>query len=141
MWYAHCVLMKSRAPVPSCIPTVLSKSAPAIHRVGVRLSSDCMSRFISSLNWILLYAPSRSIATATASYFLWNYSFTSYANAAAFYHMFTKGIVIESADFMTCLFWTLSLTFVSRVNFFFQNGFTEEMHVDCSQNVCLRLSL
>ena len=71
----------------NCIPTVLSKSAPAIHRVCVRLSSDCMSRSITSLNWILLYAPSRSIATATASYFLWNHSFTSYANAAAFSHV------------------------------------------------------
>ena len=32
--------------------------------------------------------------------------------------MFSKGIVIESADFMTWPFWTLSLTFVSRVNVF-----------------------
>jgi len=110
--------MKSRVPIPSCIPTVLSKSAPAIHRASVRLSSDCMSRSISWLNWILLYAPSRSIATATASYFLWNHSFTSYANAAAFCHMFSKGIVIESADLMSWPFRTLSLTFVWRVNVF-----------------------
>lgn len=110
--------MKSRAPVPSCIPTVLSKSAPAIHQVGVRLSSDCMSRSISWLNWILLYAPSRSIATATVSYFLWNNSSTSYANAAAFSHMFSKGIVIESADFMTWPLWTHlfhELTFFAKM--------------------------
>ena len=38
---------------PSCITTVLFRSAPAIHRVSVRLSPYCMSRSISSLNWTL----------------------------------------------------------------------------------------
>ena len=72
---------------PSCITTVLSRSAPAL-----LLTQYCMSRSISSLNWTLLYASPRSIATATVCSFLWSPSYTLCANAATFSHVHFLGL-------------------------------------------------
>ena len=60
---------------------------PAIHWVSVRLTPYCTSRSISSFSWTLLYASSRSIAAASVCSFLWNPSYTAYANATAFFHV------------------------------------------------------
>ena len=51
-----------------------------------------MSRSISSLNWTLLYASPRSIATATVCSFLWSPSYTLCANAATFSHVHFLGL-------------------------------------------------
>ena len=81
--------MRSRA---SCINIVLSMGAPALHLVNVGLTQYCMSRSISSLNWTLLYASWRSIATATVCSFLWSLLYTQCANAATFSHVHFLGL-------------------------------------------------